>query len=249
MSGTVRVLVVDDEPPARAMLSDMLRQAPGVEVVGECANGFEAVKAAEAERPDAVFLDIEMPRLNGLEVAELLDPTIAVVFVTAYDEHAVRAFEANAADYVLKPFRRERLLQSLEKARRRTRRAAAPVSAISESLRAPGEHASRIVVRDGPRVHVIPAADLEWARAEDDYVRLYAAGREHLKSQTLVNLAASLDPDRFLRVHRSYLVNVDRLRRIEPASKNTHVAVLESGTKIPVSREGHARLKALLGED
>ena len=242
------MLVVDDEPPARAILSDMLRQAPGVEVVGECANGFEAVKAAEAERPDAVFLDIEMPRLNGLEVAELLDPAIAVVFVTAYDEHAVRAFEANAADYVLKPFRRERLLQSLEKARR-TGRAAAPVSAISESLRAPGEYATRVVVRDGPRVHVIPAGDLEWARAEDDYVRVCAAGREYLKSQTLASLAASLDPDRFLRVHRSYLVNVDRLRRIEPASKNTHVAVLETGAKIPVSREGHARLKALLGED
>jgi two-component system LytT family response regulator len=249
VSGIVRVLVVDDEPPARAMLSDMLRQAPGVEVVGECANGFDAVKAAEAERPDAVFLDIEMPRLNGLEVAELLDPAIAVVFVTAYDEHAVRAFEANAADYVLKPFRRERLLQSLEKARRRTGRAAAPVSAISDAMRPAGEHVSRIVVRDGPRVHVIPAADLEWARAEDDYVRLCAGGREYLKSQALANLAASLDPDRFLRVHRSYLVNVYRLRRIEPTSKNTHVAVLQSGAKIPVSREGHARLKALLGED
>ena len=248
MSALLRVLVVDDEPPARAMLADMLRQAGGVEVVGECANGFEAVKAAEAEKPDAVFLDIQMPRLNGLEVAELLDPGVAVVFVTAYDEHAVRAFEANAADYVLKPFRRERLLQSVEKARRRAGGEARPGAALAEAMRAPGEHSSRIVVRDGPRVHVIPAADLDWARAEDDYVRLAASGREFLKAQTLSSLEASLEPARFLRVHRSYLVNVDRLRAIEATARGGHVAVLSTGTKIPVSREGHARLKALLGE-
>jgi two-component system LytT family response regulator len=249
VSGALRVLVVDDEPPARAMLADMLRQAGGVEVVGECANGFEAVQAAEAEKPDAVFLDIQMPRLTGLEVAELLDPAIAVVFVTAYDEHAVRAFEANAADYVLKPFRQERLLQSVEKARRRRAGRATPsAAALSEAVRPAGEFASRIVVRDGPRVHVIPAADLDWARAEDDYVRLAAGGREFLKAQTLSGLAGSLDPARFLRVHRSYLVNVDRLRRIEITARDSHVAVLSSGVKIPISRDGYARLKALLGE-
>ncbi len=227
----------------------MLGRLPAVEVVGECGNGFEAVKLSEERRPDAVFLDIEMPKLNGLEVAELLDPGIAVVFVTAYDEHAVRAFEANATDYVLKPFRDERLRQALDRARRRAGRpiAAAP-GELERALRPAGTYASRIVVRDGAKVHVLPAADLEWARAQDDYVLLKSAGREYLKTQTLTSLAASLDPARFVRVHRSWLVNVERLRSIELAGKNAHVAVLADGSKIPVSREGHASLRAVLEE-
>ena len=249
MTPALRVLVVDDEPPARAMLSEMLAHAGGVEVVGECANGFEAVKAAELERPDAVFLDIEMPKLNGLEVAELLDPAIAVVFVTAYDEHAVRAFEANAADYLLKPFRAERLLKAVVKARGRAGRPPATYPpALSAAIRPPGAHASRVVVRDGPRVHVLPVSELDWAQAQDDYVMIRSGGREFLKPQTLASLSASLDPSRFLRVHRSYLLNVDRLRRIELSAKNAHVAVLADGARIPLSRDGHARLKALLGE-
>jgi two-component system LytT family response regulator len=242
-------MVVDDEPPARWLLSEMLGRMDAVEVVRECANGFEALKAAEEARPDAVFLDIEMPRLNGLEVAELLDPSVAVVFVTAYDEHAVRAFEANATDYVLKPFREERLRQAVERARTRAGRSrAADSSALAAAMRLPGEHVTRIVVRDGSRVHVLPAEDLVWARAQDDYVLLKAGGREYLKQQTLASLAESLDPARFLRVHRSWLVNVDRLRAIELAGRNTHVAVLADGSKVPVSREGHAKLKALLEE-
>lgn len=246
-SRALRVLVVDDEPPARLMLSQMLAQVPGVEVVGECANGFEAVRAAEEERPDAVFLDIEMPRLNGLEVAELLDRSIAVVFVTAYDEHAVRAFEANATDYLLKPFREARLRQAVERARSRAGHSPAAGSpGLAAAMRPVGTYAARIVVRDGAKVHIFPAGDLEWARAQDDYVLLKSGGREYLKQQTLASLAGSLDPARFVRVHRSWLVNVDRLRSIELAGRTTHVAVLADGSKIPISREGHARLKTLL---
>ena len=241
------VLIVDDEPPARALLKEMLGRSPGVSVVGECANGFEAVKAAEEIRPDAIFLDIEMPKLNGFEVLELLDPAIAVVFVTAYDAHAVRAFEVHAVDYVLKPFREERIADALRRARDRVRRGGRESPGdLAASLRPAGQFVSRIVIRDGSRVHLLPPEDLDSAQAQDDYVLLRSRGREFLKTQTLASLADSLDPARFVRVHRSYLVNLDRLRAIELASKNSHVAVLMDGTRVPLSRDGHARLKAVL---
>ena len=247
MTGPIRVLIVDDEEPARALLAELLGRAPGVEVVGECANGFDAVRAAAERKPDAVFLDIEMPKLDGFEVMELLDPGVAIVFVTAYDQYAVKAFEVEAVDYVLKPFRQERLLEALERARDRVARRQRPDPArLAAALRPAGTHASRIAVRDGSDVHVIPVSKLDYAEARDDALLLKAEGRTYRKAQTLSRLAASLDPARFLRVHRSYLLNVDRLRRLELYAKNSHVAILADGTRIPVSREGHARLKELL---
>jgi two-component system LytT family response regulator len=245
LSETVRVLVVDDEEPARALLAELLSGAPGVELVGECANGLEAVRAASDERPDVVFLDIQMPKLDGFEVMELLPEGIAVVFVTAYDHYAVKAFEVEAVDYVLKPYRRERLLEALARARARRKGRPDP-SRLSAALRPPGTFASRVAVRDGAGVRVIPADLLDYAEARDDAVALRAEGKTYLKAQTLSSLEGALDPGRFLRVHRSYLVNVDRLRRVELYSKNSHVAILADGTRIPVSREGHARIRALL---
>ena len=249
MTGEVRVLVVDDEEPARALLTELLSGAPGVRVVGECANGFEAVRAASEEKPDAVFLDIEMPKLDGFEVMELLDPAIAVVFVTAYDQYAVKAFEVEAVDYVLKPYRRERLLEALTRARERARSRRPDPSRLAAALRPAGSHRSRIAVREGSDVHVLPVSRLDYIEARDDAVVLRAEGKTYRLSQTLSALADSLDPARFLRVHRSYVLNVDRLRRLELYSKNSHVAVLADGAKIPVSREGHAKLRALLGAD
>ncbi len=249
MTDAIRVLVVDDEEPARTLLSEMLSRAPGVEVVGECANGFEAVQAAGQMRPHAVFLDIEMPKLDGFEVLELLDPGIAVVFVTAYDHYAVKAFDVEAADYVLKPYRQERLLEALARARARALRRQRPDPArLQAAMRAAGSFATRIAVRDGATVHVIPAAKLDYAEARDDTIVLKAEGRTYAKAQTLSSLEASLDPGRFLRLHRSYVVNLDRLRKVERYSKNSHVVILADGTRIPISREGHARLRELLGE-
>jgi two-component system LytT family response regulator len=245
LSETVRVLVVDDEEPARALLAELLSGAPGVELVGECANGLEAVRAASETRPDVVFLDIQMPRLDGFEVMELLPEGIAVVFVTAYDQYAVKAFEVEAVDYVLKPYRRERLLEALARARARRKRRPDPAR-LSAALRPPGTFAGRLAVRDGAGVRVIPTDRLDYAEARDDAVALRAEGKTYLKTQTLSSLEEALDPERFLRVHRSYLVNVDRLRRVELYSKNSHVAILADGTRIPVSREGHARIRALL---
>ncbi len=247
MTRKIGVLLVDDEAPAREVLREMLGRTPGVRVLAECANGFEAVKAAAEEKPDAVFLDIEMPKLNGFEVLELLDPRIAVVFVTAYDRYAVKAFEVHAVDYVLKPFSEERLHEALGRARERvSRRGRVDGAALAAAVRPPGQHATRVVVRDGPRVHVIPADKLDYAEAQDDYVALKSEGKKFLKPQSLATLAESLDPDKFLRVHRSYVVNLDRLQRIELYAKNSHVAVLSDGSRIPVSREGHARLRSLL---
>ncbi|HEY6066613.1 MAG TPA: LytTR family DNA-binding domain-containing protein [Thermoanaerobaculia bacterium] len=241
------VLIVDDEEPARSILREMLSSQPGVRILAECANGFEAVKAAADLEPDVVFLDIEMPKLDGFEVLELIDPEIAVVFVTAYDSYALKAFDVHAVDYVLKPFRPERLASALERARARAGAGRkTPPAEIAAAARPAGTYVSRLVVKDGTRVHVIPVEKLDLVEAQDDYVRLKSEGKSFLKQQTIGGLAATLDPERFVRVHRSYVLNVDRLARLELYSKGSYAAILTDGSRIPVSREGHARLKSLL---
>jgi two-component system LytT family response regulator len=246
-AGPLRVLVVDDEEPARALLREYLGRAGGVEIVGECRNGFEAVKAVNDLGPDLLFLDIQMPRLNGFEVLELLGREVAVVFATAFDEHAIKAFEVNAVDYILKPVSPERVKAALERARQRlAARAPMPVAQLVAAARPAGEPASRIVVRQGPKVHVIAADRLDYAEAQDDYVSLRSEGRSYLKQQTLSDLEASLDPRRFVRVHRSYLLNLDRLARIDSEGGEPKAVVLHDGTRLPLSRSGYGRLKALL---
>jgi two-component system LytT family response regulator len=244
----IDVLIVDDEEPARAVLREMLSRELDVRIVGECATGFEAVKAAAELRPQAVFLDIEMPKLDGFEVLELIDPQIAVVFVTAYDSYAVRAFDVHAVDYVLKPFRAERLREALESARAHVLKRPEP-AVLAHAARRKGEYAQRVVVKDGTRIHLIPTDRLDYAEAQDDYVALRSEGKSYLKTQTLGSLEASLDPAVFVRVHRSFLVRLDRIRSIELYAKNSRVAILGDGVRVPVSREGHARLAELLGSE
>ncbi len=247
VAASLRVLVVDDEEPARVLLREYLGAAGGVEVVGECRNGFEAVKAVNDLAPDLMFLDIQMPRLNGFEVLELLGRDVAVVFVTAFDEHAIRAFEVNAVDYILKPVSPDRVKEALERARRRlSARVVLPVEKITAAARPADTTLARIVVRQGPRVHVIPVERLDYAEAQDDYVSLHAEGKSYLKQQTLSELEASLDKARFVRVHRSYLLNLDRLSRIETEGGEPKGVVLADGTRLPLSRSGYGRLKGLL---
>ena len=243
----ISVLIVDDEAPARAILRQYLERISGVRIVGECANGFEAVKAAAEAHPDAVFLDIEMPKLNGFETLELLDPSVAAVFVTAYDAFAVKAFEVCAVDYVLKPYAPERIAAALERAceRKRARTGASPAE-LAAAARPEGTWLERVVVRDGSRVHVIPVEKLVAAQAQDDYVALRSEGKTYLKPQTLASLAAALDPKRFVRVHRSHVIRLECLARLEAYAKGSYVAILTDGARVPVSREGHARLKSLL---
>jgi two-component system LytT family response regulator len=243
----IDVLIVDDEEPARAVLREMLGREADVRIVGECANGLEAVKAAAELRPQVLFLDVEMPKLDGFEVLELVDPAIAVVFVTAFDQYAVRAFEVHAVDYVLKPFRAERLREALRSAQGRAGAGREPAT-LAQAARRTGEFAQRVVVPDQGRVHLIPVDRLDYAQAQDDYVALRSEGRTYLKTQTLGSLEASLDPSVFVRVHRSYLVRLDRIRSLELYAKNSRMAILADGTRVPVSREGHARLQELLGE-
>jgi len=246
-SGPLRVVIVDDEEPARAVLREYLERAGGTLIVGECRNGFEAVKAVNDLRPDLLFLDVQMPKLNGFEVLELLGRDVPVVFVTAFDEHAIKAFDVHAVDYVLKPVSPERVATALERARQRLApKQPVPVAGLAAAARPAGQFVSRIVVRHGARVHVIAADKLDYAEAQDDYVSLHAEGKQHLKQQTLGDLEGSLDPARFVRIHRSYLLNLDRLARIDSEGGEPKAVVLADGTRLPLSRSGYGRLKSML---
>ncbi len=246
--GPIRVAVVDDEELARDIVHEYLESMPDVQIVAECGNGFEAVKAIGEHKPDLVFLDVQMPKLNGFEVLELIGRDIPVIFTTAYDNYAMRAFDAHAVDYLLKPFSQERFRLAVERACQRIGRQQPPPAELSASARAPQTFLTRIVVKDGAKVHVIPVERLDYAEAQDDYVALHSEGKSYLKQQTISSLESGLDPDRFVRIHRSYIVNLERIARIEPYSKDSRVVVLNSGTQLPVSRAGYDRLRVLLGE-
>lgn len=246
----IRAAIVDDEELARQVLAEYLVAHPDVEVVAQCANGFEAVKAIAEQKPDLVFLDIQMPKLDGFEVLELVGPGTEVVFVTAYDNYAIRAFEVHAVDYLLKPVGAERFEAALERARERLSGKAphqpvAPAE-LAAAARPPSQFLERIPVRDGTRVFIIPIAKLDYAEAQDDYVALASEGKKHLKQQTISSLEAALDPSRFMRIHRSCIVNLERVARLEPYGKDSHVAVLTNGVQLPVSKTGFARLRSFL---
>jgi two-component system LytT family response regulator len=243
--GPLRVIVVDDEAPARLALNAALSAMPDVTVVAECQNGFEAVKAVAERRPDAVLLDVQMPKLDGFDVLELIGADVPVIFVTAHDEFAIRAFEVHAVDYLLKPVSAERLAKALERARAR---GATPVAAARE-LRAAargGAGLARVVIRDGAQVHVVPVDRIDYVEAQDDYVGFRTGGKLLLKEQTMAEVEAALDPRRFVRIHRSYVLNVERLARVELYAKDSRVAILSDGTRLPVSRSGYQRLQQLL---
>jgi two-component system LytT family response regulator len=242
----LRVAIVDDEEPARTLLREYLAAYPEIEVVAECANGFDAVRAATELDPDLLLLDVQMPGLSGFEVLELLERQVAVVFVTAYDEHALRAFEVHVVDYLLKPFSAERLGQALARARQRLGRPQPGLAGIAAAARPAGVPLTRLLVREGPQVHVIPVEALDVAEARDDCVCLRSRGREYRKQQTLAELEAQLDPEKFVRVHRSFIVNVERVAHIERYAKDSRLVVLRDGSKLPVSRPGYARLRGRL---
>jgi two-component system, LytTR family, response regulator len=242
----IRVAIVDDEPLARAMLREYLAAVPGIEVVAECANGFEAVKVVSELRPDLLFLDVQMPKLDGFEVLELVGRDVAVVFVTAFDQYAIRAFDVHAVDYLLKPFSPERLGEALARARTRLKRGErAPVEDLAAAVR-PSSTRGRVLVRDGPRVHVLPIEKIEYVQAQDDYVSYRCEGKDYLKEQTLGQAEAALDPLRFVRIHRSYVLNLECLARIETGEGDARIAILNDGRRLPVSRAGYDRLNKRL---
>jgi two-component system LytT family response regulator len=243
----LRVAVVDDEPLARTVLCEYLAAEPHVDVVAQCANGFEAVKAVAELTPDLLLLDVQMPKLDGFEVLDLVGRDVAVVFTTAYDQYALRAFEVHAVDYLLKPISAERLSEALARVRERLGRGERATSPGAMAAARPREgHANRVLVRDGPRVHVIPVDKIDYVQAQDDYVCFRSEGKDYLKEQTLADVETSLDSKVFVRIHRSYLLNLARLVRVDQDERENRVAVLTDGRRLPVSRAGYTRLNSLL---
>jgi two-component system LytT family response regulator len=243
----LRVLIVDDEEPARRLLAELLGGEEEVVVVGQCRNGFEAVQAIQGQSPDLVLLDVQMPKLDGFEVLALLETPPVVIFVTAFDQYAVRAFEVHAVDYLLKPVSGERLHAALERARQRLAAGEGPPAAGALARTARGDGPlERVLVRDGEKVHVVPVSRIDYFEAQGDVVVLRVGEARLRKATTLGELETELDPARFLRVHRSYVLNLDRLAGLELYAKDSRVAVLKDGSRIPVSRAGYARLRELL---
>ena len=245
-SAALRVVIVDDEEPARMALRHALGVLGGVDVLAECENGFEAVRVVTELQPDLLFLDVQMPKLDGFEVLELLGGGMPVVFVTAYDEFALRAFDVHANDYLLKPYTDERLAAALLRARERTPAARPAIAALRAAARPADTPLERVVIRDGGQVHVLPVGKIDYVEAQDDYVAFRSGGKSFLKEQTLSDLEAALDPRQFVRVHRSYVLNIERLSKVELYAKDSRVAILADGTKLPISRAGYQRLQKVL---
>jgi two-component system LytT family response regulator len=244
----LRIVIVDDEPLARAVVREYANADPEIEIVADCANGFEAVKAVAELHPDLVLLDVQMPKLDGFEVLELLGRDQPVVFITAYDQYALRAFEVHAVDYLLKPFSAERFQEAMGRARerRRAKAAALPVDEIVRDAKPKTGPSERVLIRDGANVHVLPVDKIDYVEAQDDYVAFKSEGKQYLKDQTLAAVEAALDPARFVRIHRSFILNIDRISKVELYAKDSRMAILRDGTRLPVSRAGYARLSQLL---
>jgi len=246
-SNKLAVAIVDDEQLARRILRELLAVHADVEIVAECANGFEAVKAVSELSPDLLLLDVQMPKLDGFDVLELVGGDIPVIFVTAYDQHAIRAFEVHAVDYLLKPFSAERLAEALDRARARVqKRERSPVRSLMSAARPEDTAIQRILIRDRADVHVIPVEKIDYIEAQDDYIAVKSGGRSYLKEQTLADLEKHLDGRGFVRIHRRFIVNLARLAKIELSITDSRIAILTDGTQLPISRAGYARLRELL---
>ena len=244
-----KVLIIDDEALARGLLAEYLEKYPDLEIVAECANGFEGIKAIGQHQPDLVFLDIQMPKINGFEMLELLPECPPVIFTTAFDEYAIKAFEANAIDYLLKPFSPERLESALQKWRSKAQQPAeneALRSFIQDTAKHPEEH-KRIVVKQGNEIRILPIADVFYLEAYDDYVKVFTHDHYYLKKKTMNYYEQVLDPTLFFRTHRSYILNIQQLTRIETLEKNSYIGILKNGRQVPISRTHYGKLKEMLG--
>jgi two-component system LytT family response regulator len=251
----IRALIVDDEPLAREGTRELLRAADAVQVIGECTNGRDAVEMIRRARPDLVFLDVQMPEMNGFEVLEALEeaeipPT--VIFVTAYDEYALRAFEVHALDYLLKPLDPERFSQALQRAReqlelRRKGETSERIVEMLREIRSRPEHLDRFLVKSKGRVHFIDASGIDWIEAAGNYVKLHTAGDSYLIRETMTALEGRLDPRQFLRIHRSSIVNIDRVKELHPMFGGEYTVVLKDGTELTLSRTYRSKLQGRLG--
>lgn len=239
---TTRAIIIDDEPLALELVKEFLQNHPDVEVVAECNDGFQGIKAIGEHQPDLVFLDVQMPKITGLEMLELLDEVPSVIFTTAFQEHAIKAFEANAVDYLLKPFSKERFDEAVARYRSRPKLSNTEVQKLMDA-----QPTNRIVIRDGGRIRILPLKDIIHLEADDDYVKIATQDGTFMKKVTLKQYEEQLPSTQFIRVHRSYMVNVSYITRIDPYEKTSHMAVLSTGGRLPVSKSGYQRLKEALG--
>jgi two-component system, LytTR family, response regulator len=245
----IKVILIDDEPLARGLVAEYLESYTDIQIVKECGDGFEGVKAIAEHQPDLIFLDVQMPKLNGFEMLELAEPKPSVIFTTAFDEYAMKAFESNAIDYLLKPFSKERFDKAMSKWM--SQRANQTSETINETIEnTPLKHIDeqhRIAVRFGSKISIIPTQDVFYIEAYDDYVKIFTEKDYFLKKKTMSYYEQTLNSTDFLRVHRSFIINLRQITRIEPYEKNGHVVLLKNGKSIPLSRSGYARLKEVLG--
>jgi two-component system LytT family response regulator len=246
----ISALIIDDEPLARMVVLEYLQGFPQIEVLQECSDGFEGLKAIQQHQPDLIFLDVQMPKINGFEMLELVDNQPAVIFATAFDEYAIKAFETHAVDYLLKPFSKERFNKAIEKLLAQKPAGPTPVirtnPLLEEAAQSPAQN-ERIVVKTGTKVKIISVQDVEYLQADDDYVSVITAEGAFLKNKTMAFFEKTLDPRHFVRVHRSYIIAIQQITRLDPYEKDSHLAILKSGAKIPVSKTGYVKLKQVLG--
>lgn len=244
----MKLIIIDDEPLARSIVKEYLQAYPDIELVQECGDGFEGVKAIQQHQPDLVILDIQMPKINGFEMLELIENPPAVIFATAFEEFAIKAFEAHAIDYLLKPFSKERFIKAIDKWKATEKqlqhnRTSELLDTVSTTL----QQQNRIVLKDNGKIKIIPTAQIQYFEAADDYVKIHTADGVFLKNKTMQFFEQKMDAAQFIRIHRSYMVNVHLISRIDPYEKEGHLAILSIGIRLPVSKSGYTRLKTALG--
>ena len=240
----MKAIIIDDEPLARMMVKEYLQAYPHITVVEECNDGFEGLKAIQQHQPDLIFLDIQMPKINGFEMLEIIDDPPLVIFTTAFEEYAIRAFDAHAADYLLKPFSKERFAKAMQKLQ--LQRTNATQAVVEMALQSPAQ-SNRIVVKDNGKIKIIPVAQVQYLEAADDYVKIIAAEGNFLKKKTMQYFEDSLPPQEFIRIHRSYIINAQLITRIDLHEKDSHLVLLTTGARLPVSKAGYGKLKEVLG--
>ena len=245
----IKALIIDDEPLARLIVKEYLQKHPDIEMVQECNDGFEGLKAIQSVQPDLIFLDIQMPKINGFEMLELIDKPPAVIFTTAFDEFAIKAFENHATDYLLKPFSQDRFDKAIQKwmEQQNNNSKAKQTQNLLESVSQTPPQNQRIVVKMGSRIKIIPVEEVFYLEAADDYVKIHTKEGSFLKNKTMSHFESILDVQQFVRTHRSYIVNITQVTRIDPYEKESYVALLKSGAKVPVSKSGYGKLRQVLG--
>ncbi|MEP6627540.1 MAG: LytTR family DNA-binding domain-containing protein [Ginsengibacter sp.] len=242
----MKIIIIDDEPLARSIVKEYLKSWPEVELAAECSDGFEGIKAIQQFQPDLIFLDIQMPKINGFEMLELIETPPAVIFTTAFDEFAIKAFETNATDYLLKPFSKERFDKAIQKFQQSDSVRQNDQVLETAASQLPAQQ-NRVVVKDGSKIKIIPVSQIQYLEAADDYVKIITQDGTFLKKRTMSFFETSLGAFHFVRVHRSFIVNTQLITRIDPYEKEGHLLLLTTGAKLPVSKAGYAKLKETLG--